>query len=254
MTEIQDRIREYWDRDSETYDRSPSHAITDPVEAAAWRAVLRRHLPDPGARVLEAGAGTGAITTLLVDLGYRVTALDLSEAMLDRARQKLKGLEVELVVGPADHPPPGPFDAVVERNIMWTNHDPAGTLSAWREVTRPGGRLLLLEGIEGGPIHDLREWTAGVARRVLRMPHEHHDRYSSEVLAELPLARASSPAPLVEAVHRAGWSAVGLERLGDVEWVRRLAPPRLIGLLETSPLFALTAEANSDLDGREYRE
>jgi SAM-dependent methyltransferase len=241
--DIERQIREFWDRDSETYDRSPAHALTDRVEAAAWRAVLRRHLPEPGASLLEAGAGTGAITTLLAELGYRVTALDLSQAMLDRARHKLKGMGVDFVVGPADHPPPGPFDAVVERNIMWTNHDPAGRLSAWRDVTRPGGRLLLLEGIEGGLLHDLREWTAGLARRVLGIRHEHHDTYAPEVEAELPLAGASSPAPLVEAVHRARWSAVRLERLRDVEWARRLAPPRLIGLLETPPLFAVTADA-----------
>jgi hypothetical protein len=55
--DIEKRIREFWNRDAETYDRSPSHALTDPVEAAAWRAVLRRHLPDAGARVLEAERG-----------------------------------------------------------------------------------------------------------------------------------------------------------------------------------------------------
>ena len=242
MTDIQGRIREFWDRDSETYDRSPAHALTDPAEAAAWRAVLRRNLPEPGARVLEAGAGTGSITLLLAELGYRVTALDLSEAMLRRARDKLSGLEVEFVLGPADRPPTGPFDAVVERNIMWTNHDPVGTLSAWREVTTPGGRLLLLEGIEGGPMHEIRGWAADLARRALGVPHEHHDHYGPEVLAALPLAGAPSPAPLVEAVRLAGWSGVRLERLRDVEWARRLAPPRLLGLLEATPLFAVIAE------------
>jgi SAM-dependent methyltransferase len=243
VSDIQDRIRAYWDRDSETYDRSPAHALTDPVEAAAWRAVLRRHLPDPDTRVLEAGAGTGSITLLLAELGYRVTALDLSEAMLARAREKLRGYEVEFVLGPADRPPTGPFDAVVERNIMWTNHDPVHTLSAWREVTRPGGRLLLLEGIEGGPMHDIRGWAADLARRALGIPHEHHDRYHREVLAALPLAGAASPGPLVEAVHGAGWTRVRLVRLLDVEWARRMAPPRLIGVLETSPLFAVEADA-----------
>jgi SAM-dependent methyltransferase len=242
VSDIQDRIRAYWDRDSETYDRSPAHALSDPVEAAAWRAVLRRHLPDPGTRVLEAGAGTGSITVLLAELGYRVTALDLSEAMLARAREKLSGYEVEFVLGPADRPPTGPFDAVVERNIMWTNHDPVHTLSAWREVTRQGGRLVLLEGIEGGPMHDIRGWAGDLARRALGIPHEHHDHYGPEVLAALPLAGASSPAPLVETVHLAGWSGVRLERLRDVEWTRRLAPPRLIGLLEATPLFSVTGE------------
>ncbi|HYZ10675.1 MAG TPA: class I SAM-dependent methyltransferase [Actinomycetota bacterium] len=242
MADVRDRIREYWDRDSQTYDRSPSHALTDPVEAAAWRAVLRRSLPDPGARVLEAGAGTGSITALLAELGYRVTALDLSEGMLARARQKLAGHAVEFVIGSADRPPTGPFDAVVERNMLWTNPDPVGSMAAWRQVTRPGGRLLVLEGIEGGLAQSLRERAAEVVRRVLGIPHDHHDHYDAEMQAALPLAGAATPAPLLEAVRRAGWSGIRLERLRDVEWARRMAPPRILGLLETPPLFAVAAE------------
>ena len=242
--DIQGRIREFWDRDAETYDRSVAHALTDPVEAAAWRAVLRRHLPEPPASILEAGAGTGAVTVLLAELGHHVTALDVSETMLDRARRKVTGHDVEFVVAPADRPPAGPFDAAVERNMLWTNPDPVGTLAAWRTAMRPGGRLLLLEGLhDRGAIHQVREWVAAAVRRTMGIAEGHHDHYDPELLEALPLAGVVSPAPFVEAVHRAGWSAVRLERLRDVEWARRTAPPRLLGMLETPPLFALAAEA-----------
>ena len=73
MPDVHDRIRDYWDADAETYDRSATHAASDPVEAAAWRATLRRHLPpasgDGRPHVLDAGAGTGAMTLLLAELG-----------------------------------------------------------------------------------------------------------------------------------------------------------------------------------------
>ena len=45
--DVQDRIRRWWNEDAATYDDTPSHAVTDPVEAAAWRAALLRHLPPP---------------------------------------------------------------------------------------------------------------------------------------------------------------------------------------------------------------
>lgn len=244
MADVRDRIREYWDRDSATYDRSPSHALTDPVEAAAWRAALRRHLPEPGAHILEAGAGTGSVTALLAELGYKVTALDLSEGMLARAREKLAGSsDVEFVIAPADRPPAGPFDAVVERNMLWTNPDPVGSMAAWHEVTRPGGRLLVLEGIEGGLLEDLRWRAADVVRRALGIPHDHHDHYDEEMEAALPLAGAGTPGPLIDAVRRAGWTGIRLERLRDVEWARRMAPPRLLALLETPKLLAVSADA-----------
>ena len=246
MSEIADRLRQYWDADAEVYDRSAVHALSDPVEAAAWRSVLRRNLPDPPARVLDAGAGTGAISLLLAELGYRVTALDLSEAMLARAREKAaaRGLDIGFHVGPADQPPPGPFDAVVERNMLWTNPDPVTTLRAWRDVTAPGGRLLILEGHHRAGLLDDVQWAvADALRRVLGVPHDHHAHYDEDLRTQLPLAGRTSPEGLTEAVQAAGWRAVRLERLRDVESARRQLPPRLIHVVESIPLFALSADA-----------
>src|SRR5213594_1477912 len=144
MADVHDRIREWWDRDAGTYDRSASHAMTDPVEAAAWRAALQRLLPAPPSRVLDVGAGTGSLSLLAAELGHDVTALDLSEGMLAAARRKAEeqGHSISFVVGPAEDPPPGPFDAVIERHVVWTLPDPVGALRAWRTVA-PAGRLAL---------------------------------------------------------------------------------------------------------------
>ena len=47
-------------------------------------------LPEPGSKVLDVGAGTGALSLLAAELGYQVTALDLSPGMLGRAELKAK--------------------------------------------------------------------------------------------------------------------------------------------------------------------
>jgi ubiquinone/menaquinone biosynthesis C-methylase UbiE len=243
---VQDRLRVFWDEDAKTYDRSPTHAATDPVEAAAWRAALARHLPSAPAEVLDAGAGTGAMSLLLADLGYRVTALDLSSEMLDRAREKAstRGLELHTVVGAATEPPRGPFDAVVERHLLWTTPDPVAALSAWRRAA-PKGRLLLFEGIwrRDGPAARVRGWASDVLRTALAVPHDHHSSYDPQLMASLPLAGAPSPVPLLQAVATAGWRRVRIERLRDVEWARRLALPATLGWLETRPQFAVIADA-----------
>ena len=116
------RLQEWWDADAEVYDRTASHSASDPVEAAAWRAALLRYLPPPPARVLDVGAGTGTMSLLAAQLGFEVTALDLSPQMLERAREKAEaqGALVRTVVAPAHDPPPGPFDAVMERHLqLW---------------------------------------------------------------------------------------------------------------------------------------
>jgi SAM-dependent methyltransferase len=244
--EVHERLRRFWDADAETYDLSPSHAGTDPIEAACWRAALTRHLPPPGASVLDVGAGTGTISLLAAELGYRVTALDLSPGMLERAKRKAtaRGLEIDIVVGAADEPPPGPFDAVVERHLVWTLPDPVGALRAWRGVV-PGGRLVSFEGLfaRSGPLHDLKHWASAALRQVYGVHPDHHDEYEPELLEALPLAGRMRPEALIEAVSQAGWRRYRVERLRDVEWARRLAAPWPLGWVEGVPHFALVAEA-----------
>lgn len=248
MSDLHGRIRDYWDADARTYDESPSHAASNPVEAAAWRAALELAMPASPARVLDVGAGTGAMALLAAELGHRVTALDLSSAMLEKAGAKAseRGLELTLVVGSSTKPPSGPFDAVIERHVMWTTPDPVEALTAWREVTEPGGRLVLFEGAWGREdlLRRARSAAAEGLRRLLAVPHDHHAPYDEALLAALPLARMPTPAPLVEAVHEAGWRRVRIRRLRDVEWARReMAPSRLLGWLESVAHFVLIADA-----------
>ncbi len=241
-----DRIREFWDADSQTYDATPSHAISDPLEAAAWRHALREALPEPGGSVLDVGAGTGALSLLAAELGYEVTALDLSPGMLGRAEAKAKerGLDerMHFVVGSAIEPPEGPFDAVMERHVLWTMPDPVGALGRWRQVA---GRLVLFEGIWGQ--EDLwqraKDGAADALRRLRRTPDDHHAPYPQEVLAELPLARLPSPVPLLDAVVEAGWSAVRIKRLRDVEWAASLHERWPLGWLEHRARYAIVASA-----------
>jgi len=244
MTHVHDSIRDFWDRDARTYDATKSHAVSDPLEAAAWRQALSEALPEPGAKVLDAGAGTGALSLLAAELGYEVTALDLSSGMLANAERKAKerGLEerMRFVVGSATEPPPGPFDAVIERHLLWTIPDPVSALRAWREVA---SRLVLFEGVWGSRdlLHRARDLAAEALRGLMRTPPDHHARYPEEVLAELPLARLPSPVPLIEAVFEAGWTAVRIKRLRDVEWAAMLHEPRPLGWLEQRPRYALVA-------------
>ena len=44
-SDAHDRIRAWWDADAHVYDDAAGHALSDPVEAAAWRRVLERTLP-----------------------------------------------------------------------------------------------------------------------------------------------------------------------------------------------------------------
>lgn len=247
MAHVHDRLREWWDVDASTYDASAGHAMTDPVEAAAWRAVLVRALPEAPARVLDVGSGTGALALLAAELGHDVTAIDLSAGMLERAREKAeaRGHAVTFVHGPAEQPPAGPFDAVMERHVSWTLPDPVAAFRAWRSVTVPGGRLVLLEGSWAGegPLARAKDAAARWIERAIGVEDDHHAPYPDEVLAALPLRGTTSPGPFIEAVWQAGWSRVRIARLRDVEWAVEARQPWPLGWLTHRSRYAIAAEA-----------
>ena len=167
--------------------------------------------------------------------------------MLAKARTKAaeRGLEIGFVEGPATVPPPGPFDAVIERHLVWTTPDPVAAMSAWREVVVPGGRLVLFEGVWGStaPVDRVKGALADLLRTAMGTPPDHHAPYAPEVLAQLPLGAMPSPAPLLRAVGDAGWRGLRVKRLRDVEWAGRLREPWPLGWLESMPRYALAADA-----------
>jgi SAM-dependent methyltransferase len=244
--DLADSVRRYWDADAATYDRSLDHGAGSPTLRAAWNAALARLLPPAPAWILDVGAGTGFLSLAAARLGHRVTALDLSPGMLAHLRSaaEREGLDVEVVEGGAEQPPPGPFAAVVERHLMWTLPDPAGALSAWRAVA-PSGRLLLLETMHGqaDPVERLRGQAREGLRKLRREPDHHHDHYHAELVAELPLARGIHPDLLVGLVEQSGWGRIRLERLRDVEWAQLLAMAPASRVLGTSPRLAIVAES-----------
>lgn len=247
MGDLHDAVRDWWDADAHTYDASAGHAMTDPVEAAAWAAALVALLPPPPARVLDVGAGTGSLALVAAELGHEVTGIDLSNGMLAKAREKARarGLGATFLHRPAEDPPEGPFDAVIERHVAWTLPDPAAAFAGWHARTRPGGQLVLLEGSWGGegPFVPLRDAVTERLERLFGVPKDHHAAYPAEVVARLPLARSGSPKPFLDAVHDAGWSAIRLYRLRDVEWAIASRQPWPLGWFGHRPRYAIVASA-----------
>lgn len=103
--------------------------------------------------MLDVGCGTGSLSLLLAEHGHRVTGVDLSPNMVERARRKLAGYGVTVLLGDASDPPVSGqrFDVVLCRHLLWTLPSPAAALRRWLGVLRPGGHLVLVEGRWGEP-------------------------------------------------------------------------------------------------------
>lgn len=145
--------RQFWDAAADTFDDEPDHGLRDPQVRAAWAARLRSWLPTAPSDVLDLGCGTGSLALLAAGDGHRVTAVDRSARMAERAREKLAGTDARVLVGDAAEPPvpAGAFDVVLVRHVLWALPDPAAALRYWTRLLRPGGRLVLIEGRWGAP-------------------------------------------------------------------------------------------------------
>ena len=244
--DLEQQVRDYWDLDAATYDHSAGHNPKTRLELAVWAASLRRLLPPPPAKVLDAGAGTGFLSLLLAREGYRVTALDLAPGMLAQlsAKATRRGLDLEVIEANAADPPRNDFDAVVERHVVWTLPDPKAALEAWREAA-PHGRLLLVESIWGaaaGPEEKLRSSIRDALRLIRQVPSDHHREYDAELVSELPLGSGASPETLVGLVESTSWGHARVERLRDVDWATREAFGSVIDrLVGVAPRFAVMA-------------
>lgn len=102
----------------------------------------------PGDRVLEVGAGTG-ITAPLYPRECQVTAIDLSAAMLEKARERLvrEGLRhVRLLEADAARLTfaDDSFDSVFAPYTISVVPDPVQVALEMRRVCRPGGRIVIL--------------------------------------------------------------------------------------------------------------
>jgi SAM-dependent methyltransferase len=141
---------EFWDDWAATFDDEPDHGLRDPATRAAWERLLRALLPDPPADIADLGCGTGSLSVLLAEGGYRVAGIDLSPKMIAAATRKAArhGVSVEFHVGDAARPVLGPasVDAVVVRHVVWALPDPDAAVRRWVELLRAGGRLVLVEG------------------------------------------------------------------------------------------------------------
>ena len=134
-------VRDGYDRWARVYDHdvNPLPALEEPH--------VREALGDVGGcDIVDLGCGTGRHTEWLARAGARVTAVDFSQKMLERARRKVSAAEVHFVLHDLHDPLPlenASFDAVVSGLVLEHLRDPDGFFREARRVLRPRGRAVV---------------------------------------------------------------------------------------------------------------
>jgi len=115
--------------------------------AAEVFAHARTHAEVP--RVLDLGAGEGSITSLLLELGARVTAVDVSESQLDELVRKCRAFRDRLSVrkGEIGEALLGAerYDIVVMSSVLHHIPDYMATIRSAIDVLTPNGQFFSLQ-------------------------------------------------------------------------------------------------------------
>ena len=216
---------EYWDERSTSYFNGVEGELSD-GRRDAWNHVLNglleKQVCDRTLHVLDLGCGPGFFSVIFAALGCQVTAVDMSAAMIERARQSLEAEslveKVEFHQGDAASLPfaDNTFDLAVSRNITWLMRDPESAYAEWLRVLVPGGRLAVFDSnwylylfdsevdakrrecVEG---HVLEGWDEDAQAT----PDE--EKRCEEMAKKLPLSSVLRPAWDLEVLTRLGASS-----------------------------------------------
>lgn len=148
-------VAKYDEAEARSYD-AWAGALTEQDEDVYLADILESSSLTAGNRVLDVGAGSGALTKILTRVsGLELTALEPSPAMCALLSAKPELADVPTVVGGCDCKSDrelfseGSFDAVVSRQVVNSLYDPLVAFGNWLHWLRPGGSAIVMEGIYG---------------------------------------------------------------------------------------------------------
>jgi demethylmenaquinone methyltransferase / 2-methoxy-6-polyprenyl-1,4-benzoquinol methylase len=203
-------VRTMFDRIAPVYDPM-NRAMTVGLDRR-WRRLTAEAVVKSDDKVLDACCGTGDLALADERAGGRVTGLDFSDRMLERARRKSTSIEWvqgDLLALPF---PDGSFDAATVGFGIRNLEDLEAGLRELARVLRPGGRLGCLEITR----------PRGVLRPFFRLWFDGLVPLAGKVLpggaayTYLPASVRRFPGPedLAGAMRRAGFAHVGWRLLG----------------------------------------
>ena len=201
-----DAVRRMFDRIAPVYD-AMNRTMTAGLDRR-WRRLTAEAVVRPGDAVLDACGGTGDLAVAAARVGGRVTGLDFSEPMLERARSKAPELEwirgdlLELPFGDAT------CDVATVGFGVRNVDDLQRALSELRRVLGPGGRLGILEITRPrGPLAPFyRLWFDGVVPLLGKLL----PGGSAYTYLPASVRRFPGPAELAEMIEAAGFRGVGV--------------------------------------------
>ena len=250
MSTLTGTIEQYWTRRASSYTEVVKKNLADGWDSK-WADELIKNFPKTEGRylkVLDIGTGPGFYAIILASRGYDVTAVDLSEGMLEQAKANAGELAEKIrflkMAAQTLEFPDNEFDVIVTRNLTWNLPDPVKAYGEWRRVLRDGGVMLNIDSNWYAYLFDEKKKNEKQAERdcTVQAGVEDYESYDESWLMEnisrtLPMGKLPRP-------H---WDAVTLLNLGfknvsaDTSVSRRLWSREEMLNYASTPCFLIRA-------------
>jgi len=147
---------------------NPDDLFSDfPLWSKIWEAtaVLASHMStiqvNPAHRILEIGAGMGVAGLCSARMGHRITITEYNEDALNfaRANALLNNMEPDIVTKLDWNTPlvQGRFDYIIGSEVVFKETDFPGLYVLFQKYLKPGGRIILAEGMRKTSLKFIQE-------------------------------------------------------------------------------------------------
>ncbi|AKB38342.1 Methyltransferase [Methanosarcina siciliae C2J] len=242
-------IANYWNFRSSTYTNGVNGF--DEEERTIWKQNFEKSLVSgKRLKVLDVGTGTGFLALLFAEMGHKVTGIDLSEGMLEKAKRNADnmGLEIDLFHGDAESLPfeDCSFDLVVNKYLLWTLQEPSYAVREWQRVLKPGGMIFAIDGNWFDPRPDryikrmLSELIESLAKK--KQYNRIFKNSYAPIRNSLPLYEKISPESISLLFSETGLVNTAINPLLEVRKFQRNRHPFSQRLFENNSIFLISGQ------------
>lgn len=181
--DILDRINDYWSERSDEFSKCRLKDLQG-LQRKIWKEIIRERIPSGrGLHALDVGTGGGFYAIILADLGFKVTAIDYSDKMINNAMENSKKLGYENIkfikMDAQDLEfKDESFDFIISRNVTWTLPDPEKAYREWCRVLKSKGKIMnfdanygqtfKLADEKGETYREMQKWVPSSYNRALQ--------------------------------------------------------------------------------------
>ena len=199
-----EEVKAYWNQRAKGFSMAVEEELAS-ERGKEWESFFQGHLQDGSLDILDDGTGAGFFAVILSRLGHRVTAIDYSDQMILRARERFNALNVPVVAMQMDAQnlqfETETFDAVVTRNVLWNLDSPERAYQEIGRVLRPDGTVIIDDGNMYLYLHNA-DYAAAYEKNRAKAGSGLHDKYNidhvdfsiiEKIAEDLPMSSTLRP-------------------------------------------------------------